>query len=183
MKRPRVDVPTLEKSMQGLNINQGKPSIGGKKRTYKQLVRCDDRRRQLNVTEQMMYKASDCVELVSRSNQLNSDVTNNFVTNTVELSGGALQKIDPNFQQDSNNESMVLRFVKPSTEFYSNAISVFNQLNSKNQLAEMDEQEYRTMLIEQMGERWKESFNNPSTELFKTAKNEFMFMMNNTNMD
>ena len=82
---------------------------------------------QPDVSRDLVDLARGAVEFISEKTPLDrTKVTNNFVTNLVELSDGALNKLkdteSPNDPGESQRFNM--RFIKPSKKFYNALMSV-----------------------------------------------------------
>jgi len=83
----------------------------------------------------MLRKASATVDLISQKvkskNMIQESVSATFVTNVIELTSDALDKISPNEKailidkdaQTSESYDMNLRFIKPSHNFYNEVMS------------------------------------------------------------
>jgi hypothetical protein len=91
----------------------------------------------MKLNEKMLRKASATVDLISQKvkskNMIQESVSATFVTNVIELTSDALDKISPNEkailvnsennEQTSESYNMNLRFIKPSHNFYNEVMS------------------------------------------------------------
>jgi hypothetical protein len=88
----------------------------------------------MKLNEKMLRKASATVDLISQKvkskNMMQESVSATFVTNVIELTNDALEKISSNEQAlliDEDNlgqtYNMNLRFIKPSHNFYNEVMS------------------------------------------------------------
>lgn len=86
----------------------------------------------MKLNEKMLRKASATVDLISQKikskNMIQETVSASFVTNVIELTKEALEKIaqnDKTLSQEEQNQTydMNLRFIKPSHNFYNEVMS------------------------------------------------------------
>jgi hypothetical protein len=88
----------------------------------------------MKLNEKMLRKASATVDLISQKvkskNMIQESISATFVTNVIELTNDALEKISLNEQAlliDEDNLgqtfNMNLRFIKPSHNFYNEVMS------------------------------------------------------------
>ena len=91
-------------------------------------------RKSLKLNEKMLKKASAAVDLISQKvktkNLIQETVSASFVTNVIELTKEALEKIKQHDQtlsleEQSQTYDMNLRFIKPSQKFYNEVMSAW----------------------------------------------------------
>jgi len=102
--------------------------------TSKGTIKVKNDRKSLKLNEKMLKKASATVDLISQKvktkNLIQETVSASFVTNVIELTKDALEKIKQNDSTLSQEEQqqtydMNLRFIKPSQKFYNEVMSAW----------------------------------------------------------
>ena len=145
-----------------------------RKRTLKLLRKSNQN---INISTNLINKASDWVEFISERMPGESKVTRSFVTNMIELSDTAMKRIAAACNdQIVNNEGINMRFITPSKKFYNLLMSVWIKMDPTSifNLTETAFIENSRQAIENEKLTWSEAYIEPTKAFFKIAKEEFM---------
>eukprot|EP00347_Sterkiella_histriomuscorum_P014919 403359011 len=149
------DDDSLPDSFKQLSICDSEQRRRKLKRRSHQLLREDDAQTEKELNENQSYqnllsKASDCIDLIQKRRRVNDSVTSIFVTNIIEINNDALNQLksSPAMQQDQEEEKMQIensqqndeikqnsiiesnpdvniRFIKPSKNFYNQLMGLW----------------------------------------------------------
>lgn len=145
-----------------------------RKRTLKLLRKSNQN---VKISNNLIQKASDCVDFISERAPVESKVTRNFVTNMIELSDSAVQRLSTTLKGvDGANDIVNLRFIKPSKKFYNLLMAVWVKLDYRSifTLNELDFVESVKRALTKESQKWSDSYIKPTTTFFNIAKEEFI---------
>ncbi|CAI2362310.1 unnamed protein product [Moneuplotes crassus] len=135
-------------------------------------------KRNINISKNLVDKASDCVDFISERMPVESKVTRNFVTNMIELSDSALKRISDSCEGIDSSESnnLNMRFIKPSKKFYNLLMSVWIKMDTTS-IFEMTEDQFIENVkqaLEKEGIEWSDAYLEPTNTFYNVAREEFM---------
>ena len=135
------------------------------------------RKSNLNISKDVIQKASECVDFISERTQVESKVTRNFVTTMVELKESAVKRISASLKtSEGSNDQVNMRFIKPSKKFYNLMMSVWVKMHHTT-IFSLTEQKFvknvKQALIKDNLE-WVDDYLKPTKAFFEIAKEEFI---------
>lgn len=145
-----------------------------RKRSVKWLTKTSQN---VQISKNLMNKASDCVDYISERMPVESKVTRNFVTNMIELSDSALKRIATSCKGiDDSGDNINMRFIKPSKKFYNLLMSVWIKMDTSSifHLTEEEFIENVKQALEKEDIQWSDAFLEPTKTFYHIAKEEFM---------
>jgi hypothetical protein len=173
------NTPELSKDDSFLNTQMSKLSLEELERHQrKRSVKCLTKsNHNVQISKNLMNKASDCVDYISERMPVESKVTRNFVTNMIELSDSALKRIATSCKGiDDSGDNINMRFIKPSKKFYNLLMSVWIKMDTSSifNLTEEEFIENVKQALEKEDIKWSEAFLEPTKTFYNIAKEEFM---------
>jgi len=136
-----------------------------------------------NISKSLVDKASDCVDFISERMPVESKVTRNFVTNMIELSDSAINRISQSWEEIDSSESnnINMRFIKPSKKFYNLLMSVWIKMDTTS-IFELTEEQFTENVkqaLEQENIAWSDAYLEPTITFYNVAREEFMTLYQN----
>lgn len=132
----------------------------------------------INISKNLVDKASDCVEFISDRMPVESKVTRNFVTNMIELSDSALKRISASCEgiDQSQSKNLNMRFIKPSKKFYNLLMSVWIKMDTTSIFELTEEQfvEHVQQALHKESITWSDAYLEPTKTFYNVAREEFM---------
>ena len=174
------DSDILQRKMEGLTLEENRKH---RKATMKLLRRSYQN---INISKNLIEKASDWVDFISERAPVKSKVTKNFVTDMVELSETAVQRISASCDNLYNtNEQVNMRFIKPSKKFYNLLMSVWVKMEYTTILSLTEDSFIESVKLESLKQslEWVESYLKPTKAFFQIAKEEFINLYKLQKMD
>ncbi|CDW76553.1 UNKNOWN [Stylonychia lemnae] len=171
-----------------------------KRKRFQQLLR-DDSIFDQEFTDSVDYqnllaKASDCIDVISKRRKINESVTSHFVTNIIEIKNDALNQLKTEKEEEKqvdistqikSETDLNIRFIKPSKNFYNKLMGLWLRFD-KTRLSSITFEEFMNYITKhslipssQVEDQQNQEHSNseqliPTKQFFSTLKNEWLRM-------